>query len=172
MEAGSDTTTSALLTFLLAISTRPEVLQKVQAEVDQAVGTSRLPQPDDIPNLEYTRAVMLEVFRWRPTAAGGIPHVVLEDDQYGPYFFPKGTMFLPNTWAIHRSREYIDPEEFNPDRWLKNEFGITDEAFEQPQDALRRQSYGFGAGRRICQAQSVAQNSQVRHCSQCVLVYC
>jgi hypothetical protein len=54
--------------------------------------------------------------RWRPVAAGGIPHTLIQgkhrfivantiltnvsDDVYGEYHFRKGTTFLANTWYV------------------------------------------------------------------------
>jgi hypothetical protein len=60
-----------------------------------------------------------QVLRWRPVAAGGIPHVLVQgrillllvakqkrkhitktaaDDEYEGYHFPAGTTFLANAW--------------------------------------------------------------------------
>jgi len=61
MEAGSDTTASTLLSFLLALAKHPEVLKKCQAEVDAVCGTERSPNVGDFENLLYMRAVMNEV---------------------------------------------------------------------------------------------------------------
>jgi cytochrome P450 len=49
------------LSFLLALSSRPHVLRKCQAEVDQAVGMERSPGAADMPKLPYLRAAMKEV---------------------------------------------------------------------------------------------------------------
>src|SRR6187402_1124031 len=116
MEAGSDTTASTLLSFCLAMISYPAVLKKCQDEVD-AMCSDRSPNSDDINNLPYLRACMAEVstnvaniyifpnlgqtLRWRPVAAGGIPHVVTQDDVYSDYLIPKDTMLFANTWAIH-----------------------------------------------------------------------
>lgn len=61
MEAGSDTTASTLLSFLLALSSRPNVLRKCHKEVDHVVGMDRSPTAADMPKLQYLRAVMKEV---------------------------------------------------------------------------------------------------------------
>lgn len=61
MEAGSDTTASMILSFLLAMITHPSCLKKCQEEVDAQCGTSRSPSADDINNLPYIRACMNEV---------------------------------------------------------------------------------------------------------------
>lgn len=61
MEAGSDTTASALLSFLLAMIKHPEVLKKCQSEVDAQCTTERSPSIEDIEHLPYVRACMNEV---------------------------------------------------------------------------------------------------------------
>lgn len=179
MEAGSDTTASTLLSFLLAMLAYPETLAKAQAEVDRVCGTSRSPTSDDIGNLPYLKACMNEVpeppadsqlktnssvqaLRWRPVAAGGIPHMLTQDDTYKGYFFPKGTMLFANTWAIHRDEaEFERPDDFIPERFLSNKFG-TSNSVDELTDSHRRATYGFGAGRRVCPGQRLAENSLVR----------
>lgn len=61
MEAGSDTTASTLLSFLLAMVTHPEALNECQDEVDKRCGVRRSPAADDIEHLPYIRACMQEV---------------------------------------------------------------------------------------------------------------
>lgn len=61
MEAGSDTTTSTVLSFILALLCHPEILKKAQEEIDAVVGSDRSPGPDDIRKLPYIEACMLEV---------------------------------------------------------------------------------------------------------------
>lgn len=61
MEAGSDTTASTLLCFLLAMVTHPAVLRKCQDEVDGVCGVERSPSIEDANRLPYLDAVMKEV---------------------------------------------------------------------------------------------------------------
>ena len=61
MEAGSDTTSSTLLSFLLGIMQNQKVLRQAQEDVDRCCGTDRLPGPDDISSLPYVKACMHEV---------------------------------------------------------------------------------------------------------------
>ncbi|CAH0035241.1 unnamed protein product [Clonostachys rhizophaga] len=59
--------------------------------------------------------------------------------------------------AIHHDPEVYDrPEEFRPERYEGNEFGFKSD----PQDpSSLRKTYAFGAGRRICPGQHLAENS-------------
>ena len=50
----------------------PEVQRKAQTEIDQVVGTSRLPDFSDQDALPYVQAVLKEVLRWHPVASLGV----------------------------------------------------------------------------------------------------
>lgn len=79
--AGSDTSSSTLITFILACCAFPEVLPKAWEELDRVVGPYRSPGLDD--DLPYIRAFVKEVFRWRSVAIiGGQPHAPIQDDYY------------------------------------------------------------------------------------------
>jgi cytochrome P450 len=97
-EAGSGTAASALMSFILAMVHSPEWQQRVQEEVDQVVGSDRLPELDDLPQLPTVRAVIKEVLRWRPVTAGGLPHRLDKDDVYNGFFLPKDSVIHPNQW--------------------------------------------------------------------------
>ncbi|KAL4762922.1 cytochrome P450 [Aspergillus foveolatus] len=161
MEAGSDTTSSTLLSFLLAVLENPGALKRAQDDVDRVVGTERSPTMNDLENLPYIEACMHEILRWRPVAAGGIPHMLTQTDTYKDYNFPAGTIFFANTWAIHHDEtEYSNPAIFNPDRWLDgNKYGTKDNNSTLDSTAQRKTSYGWGAGRRICSGQKLAEAS-------------
>lgn len=64
-------TVSSILTFVLAMCHYPEVQAKAQAELLAIVGTDRLPEFSDRPNLPYINAIVLEVLRWQPVANFG-----------------------------------------------------------------------------------------------------
>lgn len=61
MEAGSDTTSSTLHSFVLAMIKYPEVLQRAQKELDEVCGSSKSPSSQDVKNLPYMQAIMTEV---------------------------------------------------------------------------------------------------------------
>ena len=70
MEAGSDTTSSTLLTFVLAMKNNPDVLTKAQEEVDRICGSGRSPTFNDIDKLTYLNACMNEVGLTKPKVLG------------------------------------------------------------------------------------------------------
>lgn len=156
-EAGSGTTAAAMMSFCLAMVHHPEWQIKMQTEIEAQVG-DRIPEFSDIPNLPTVRAVIKEVLRWRPVTAGNVPHQLIQDDTYNGYFFPRGTVFHANQWAIHRDTElYPDPETFRPERWLEPGYPT----YQEPLTKFpNMQNYScFGFGRRICPGQSIAERS-------------
>lgn len=135
-EAGSDTTAIALSVFVMAMVLYPQVARKAQDEIDRVVGPERMPTFDDLENLPYIHAIVKEVLRWRPVIPGGIPHAVTEDDEYAGYHIPKGTVIIPNLWAMAMDPQVFEhPQEFSPERWIEN-----------PDMPL----FPFGFGRRVC----------------------
>lgn len=61
MEAGSDTTSSTIQSFLLGILRNPGALKRAQEDVDRCCGTNRTPGPEDLENMPYIEACMNEV---------------------------------------------------------------------------------------------------------------
>jgi cytochrome P450 len=61
--AGSDTSSSTLITFVLACCAFPEALPAAWEELDRVVGHHRSPSFEDEPNLPYVKAFVKEVFR-------------------------------------------------------------------------------------------------------------
>ena len=78
----------------------PEVQQRAQAELDSVIGLNRLPNFDDRKSLPYINALCKEVLRWHPSLPLAFPHRVLQDDIYGDYFIPGGSVIVGNTWYV------------------------------------------------------------------------
>lgn len=150
--AGSDTSSSTLITFVLACCAFPETLLPAWEELDRVVGPHRSPQFDDEPNMPYIKAFVKEVFRWRSVAIiGGQPHAPTQDDYYKGYYIPKGTWVQGNVWAIHHNeREFPDPDRFNPNRYLPNH--PDSRPFPGEKGYMT-----FGWGRRVCSGQALAE---------------
>lgn len=137
---------------MLALTKHPEVLRKVQAEVDQVLGAGNdaeapLPENIDRSRLPFLHAIVMEVQRWLPTTPIILPREVQADVEVGGYSIPKGTTVMTNVWAIQRDPAFYDqPESFIPERYIKHPFGIKDGASSLNRKAL----YTFGFGRRQC----------------------
>lgn len=159
LEAGSDTTSNTLYAFIQAMIVFPEVQKAVQEAVDRVCGEDRLPTMEDEPNIPYIRACIKETLRWMPTTpTGGVPHAVIQDDNYMGFTIPKGAGMMINTWALHMNPErYPEPRRFNPDRF-KGDLQTSAEAAANP-DVSKRDHFAFGSGRRICPGMHVAERS-------------
>lgn len=67
---GSGTTANAMQSFILAMCHYPDWQASLQKELDEVVGSSRIPGFEDTPRLPLVRAVVKEVLRWRPVVPG------------------------------------------------------------------------------------------------------
>ena len=102
--AGSDTSSSTLITFVLACCAFPETLPRAWEELDRVVGPNRSPTFDDDVDLPYTKALMKEVLRWRSVAIiGGQPHAPIQDDRWNGYLIPKNSWVQGNTRVLSLS---------------------------------------------------------------------
>ena len=72
----------------------PSAQRRAQAELDNVVGTDRLPEFEDLRLLPFVQAIVLETLRWIPVLLFGVPHAVTEDDVYNEYLIPKGSMVI------------------------------------------------------------------------------
>lgn len=144
---GVDTTSSSVISFILAMCAFPEVQKMAQEEIDRVVGQQRMPDWSD--SLPYVAALVDEVLRWRTvTILGGIPHAPIKDDEYRGYLIPKDTSITGNLWAIHRNpRDFPDPDVFRPERFLNE---------RQPYPNKKGHN-AFGWGRRLCSGQPLAE---------------
>ncbi|EIN10089.1 cytochrome P450 [Punctularia strigosozonata HHB-11173 SS5] len=158
VEGGSDTTSSFIQSLVLALGTFPEVQRQAQEEVDRIVGTRRMPTPEDYDRMPYVQALIKETHRFRPVAPLAIPHGCLVDETYRGYLIPRGCTIFYNIWGILHDPEIFDaPETFNPERYLRSEFG-TKQGID---DTDFRHTLPFGAGRRICPGIHLANNSLI-----------
>lgn len=149
---GVDTTSSTMLSCILALAAFPDVQKKAQAEMDSVIGQQRSLTWDDIDGnkLPYLMALVKEVLHWRTvTILAGIPHANTIDVEYKGYHFPAGTNVTGNKWAIHRNpRDFPEPDVFRPERFLNG--------LENPYPNSKG-SNPFGWGRRQCSGQPLAE---------------
>lgn len=101
LEAASDTTSSTLAAFIMALIMYPDVQRRLQECVDEICnGEERMPTIEDMndPRAQYVRACAKESLRWMPTGILGVPHAVIKDDEYRGYKIPKGSSVVLNIW--------------------------------------------------------------------------
>ena len=137
--AGYETTSIALSWAFDLLTHHPDVMEKLQAEVDSAIG-DRLPTFADLMKLPYSRMILQETLRIRP-AAWQLPRTAIEDDELDGYRIPAGTTITGLIYMCHyHPEEWDNPEVFDPERF-------------QPDRSEKRHKFAympFGAGQRKC----------------------
>ncbi|EXJ76403.1 uncharacterized protein A1O5_00911 [Cladophialophora psammophila CBS 110553] len=157
IEAGSETTSSALNSCVKYLAAYPHVQERANEEISRVVGDARSPTWEDEEKLPYIRAMVKEILRLRPVSSLGQPHMTTADVYYKDYFIPKGTVLALCQYAVHYDpARYQDPFEFRPERYLNHPLKAGAYAGGDP---FARDHFGFGAGRRICPGMHLAENS-------------
>lgn len=116
-------------TFFLAMVLHPEVQRKAQAQLETVVGPHRLPEFEDQKNLPYIHAIVKECLRWQNVFTLGLPHRLMEDDEYNGYHLPKGSIVLGNIWyaatfATSRSTTMLKNNHLGPYRMIPRHIPI------------------------------------------------
>ncbi len=99
---------------------------------------------EDVPKLEWTRAIVSESMRLYPPA-WTMGRRVLEDHVIGGHAIEKGALVILSQWVVHRDpRWWSEPEAFTPERWLS------------PTDRPKYAYFPFGGGSRVCIGEAFA----------------
>lgn len=119
--AGSETTSKTLGFMFLYLILNTDVQKKAQEEIDRVVGRNRFPSLEDRPNMPYMESCVLEALRMFAGRAFSVPHRAMRDTHLQGYFIPKDSIVIANLHGIHMGDEcgFDDPEEFKPERFLK-----------------------------------------------------
>lgn len=145
INAGHETTATALAWTWYLLGTHPDVMAKMQDEVKTVLNGSS-PTVEKLPQLQYSRQVFEESLRLCPPGLGQ-PRVALEDDELQGYFIPKGSIFNIAHYFIFRHPEFWEnPDQFDPDRFLPEKVN------QRPKFAY----FPFGGGQHICIGKSFA----------------
>ena len=136
--AGHETTANALAWTFHLLATHPAVEARLHAEAD-ALGHP--PTPDDLPRLDYHRAVLAESMRLFPPA-WIVGRRAKEAFDVGGHRVPARAIVLASQYLVHRDpRWWPEPDAFRPERWLDAEASA-----QRPKFAY----FPFGGGTRIC----------------------
>lgn len=146
--AGGDTSAVTAHWALSFLIKHPHMMRKAREEIALVVGTDRLVQEQDLPQLKYLYAVVQETFRVVSVVPLMLPRESMEDCEIQGFHIPAKTRVIVNAWAIHRDPALWErPLEFDPDRFLKSTI-----------DLKAKDNFNllpFGGGRRLCVGNSL-----------------
>jgi cytochrome P450 len=149
--AGHETTANAMAWTWCLLGQHPEVERRLHEELARVLD-GRTPTVEDVPKLEFSRAIIAESMRLYPPA-WTMGRRAIEPHTIDGHTIEKGALVIVSQWIAHRDpRWWLAPERFNPDRWM-SEFGS-----RIPASGSRpKYSYfPFGGGSRICIGESFA----------------
>ncbi|XP_025081723.1 cytochrome P450 2U1-like [Pomacea canaliculata] len=150
---GYATSTELLKGFFLYMAHHPQVMKKIQQEVDSVIGY-KVPSLGDRKNLPFTEAAILEVLRLVSTVPLSLGHETREDVTADGFCIPKGTMQFENIWWTNRDPSaWEGPDVFRPERFLDNEGQLL-----PPTHPTRWRFLPFGVGKRICPGENFARS--------------
>lgn len=139
MLAGHDTTATMMAWALLILPQHPAHLEKLRDEVDSLLA-GRLPVAADLKHLVYTKRIIQEIGRLRPSF-WWFARVAIGDDVIGGQEIKAGTTVFISQYLIQNSPNlWDDPEKFDPDRFSP----------ERIAQRSRFAYFPFGAGPRVC----------------------
>jgi cytochrome P450 len=141
--AGHETTANAMAWTWYLLGTAPHVEATLHDEWSRVLG-GRTPTAEDVPALEYTRAVVAESMRLFPPA-WTMGRKATEPHAIGGYAIEPGAVVIMSQWVVHHDpRWWSEPEQFNPARWAKKA--------DRPKYAY----FPFGGGSRVCIGEAFA----------------
>ena len=105
--AGHETTANAMAWTWHLLGAAPHVEEKLHDELRRVLG-HRAPIVDDVPKLEYTRAVIAESMRLYPPA-WTMGRRAIDAAQIGGYEIEKGALVLTSQWVVHRRPSLVEP---------------------------------------------------------------
>ncbi|KAB7500210.1 Cytochrome P450 2L1 [Armadillidium nasatum] len=117
-EGSTETTSLSIHWAILYLSKYPNVQKKLQAEIDEFLPKGVQFLMKDKTKLPYTEAFIAEILRLSSVVSIP-PRAAEEDTKIGPYFIPKGSWVLGESFVVHRDPKYWDsPDELRPERFL------------------------------------------------------
>ena len=141
--AGHETTANAMAWTWHLVGGAASVERKLHEEIDRVLD-GQTPTVEDVPKLEYCRAVIAESMRlYSPAWTMG--RRAVETHSVGGFDIEPDALVIFSQWVVHRDQRWWDaPDVFRPERWLEHR-------------ARPKYSYfPFGGGTRVCIGESFA----------------
>lgn len=144
--AGTDTSSATLVWAMAELIKNPNSMKKAQEEVRKFSEGKHIVEEEDLGSLKYLKAVIKEALRLHPPAPLLVPRETREVCKIKGFEIPAKTRVFVNAKSIGMDpKEWQNPEEFKPERFLESstsvDYGYGGQQFEM---------LPFGAGRRKC----------------------
>ncbi|CAC5414445.1 CYP2K [Mytilus coruscus] len=146
---GTETTATVIKWTILLLLNNMTVQNKMRQEIEEVIGSGRLPTLADKPKMPYCEAVILESLRFGNIGPLSLPHLVSEEIVYKDlYVIPKGSVIIPCLDSVAFDEKWF-PEShvFKPERFIDEKGNLCNE------DKI----VTFSLGRRVCPGESLAR---------------
>ncbi|KAI3719818.1 hypothetical protein L6452_20723 [Arctium lappa] len=167
LNAGTDTTSTALQWIMANLVKHPDIQSKLYDEIVTVVGPPPPPaateepesviNEDDLQKMPFLKAVVLEGLRRHPPAHFVLPHRVVKEVEVEGYKIPEGATI--NFFVADMGwdpKVWDDPMEFKPERFMMNDDGDVINGGFDVSGSKGIKMMPFGAGRRICPGSDLA----------------
>nr|QUN00512.1 cytochrome P450 701A58 [Tripterygium wilfordii] len=136
----SDTTLVTTEWAIYELAKDPERQDKLYRQIQDICGSQKISE-EHLSKLTYLNAVFHETIR-KYSPAPVVPlRYAHEDTELGGYYIPAGSEIAINIYGCNMNKkQWEDPEEWNPERFLNGEY--------DPSDLYK--TMAFGAGKRSC----------------------
>uniref|UniRef100_A0AC34RGF9 Cytochrome P450 n=1 Tax=Panagrolaimus sp. JU765 TaxID=591449 RepID=A0AC34RGF9_9BILA len=146
--AGLETTSTTLQFAMIYLLNFPQVLEKVQKELDNVVEHDKMVTLNDRMKLPYLQAVISEIQRMTNLLLFNVMHKTMKDVIIEGYKIDKGIMVIPQiSCVLYDEKIFPEPFSFKPDRFLDEEGN-----YKKYEEMIP-----FSLGKRSCLGESLAK---------------
>lgn len=159
LSGGTDTTATALQWIMANLVNHPSIQEKLYQEISSVMGPppaqittgGKIVSEEDLTEMRYLKAVVLEGLRRHPPGHFVLPHTVTEETELNGYTIPKNAAinFMVAEMGLD-PKVWDDPMEFKPERFLTGESEAAGGEMFDITGSREIKMMPFGAGRRIC----------------------
>ena len=123
LNAGSDTTATAMTNLLYLLMRDQTILHRLRAELDGAIAADTLiPTYVQVKGLPYLQACIEEGLRLRPPLSLGLPRKTVTMTNIAGHMIQPGVTVSVPTWSLHHNESlFPDASTFKPERWLADD---------------------------------------------------
>ncbi|XP_005102585.2 cytochrome P450 2U1 [Aplysia californica] len=146
--AGTETSSTTIVWFVLFMLHHPDVLAKIYKEIEDVVGRERAPSIRDRTKLNYLNACIMETQRLGSIVPFSLQHSCIKTTTVGGYTIPQGTVIMPILdFVLRFDKSWGDPHNFRPERFLDDSGNLK----------VFNEFVPFSLGRRVCLGKSMAK---------------